>query len=179
MSIRFLLYFASVCPIYFGMFRVGFGYDYHRLKEGRALMLGGVNVPYEKGEDGHSDGDVLLHAITDALLGAEGKIDLGALFPPSDDSLKNAPSSRLLSIAWKRITENGWRLENIDCVVIMEKPKLNPYREVIIASIANILSVDEERVFVKFKTHEGVGELGNSNAIASMATALISKEKLE
>ena len=157
------------------MFKIGFGYDFHRLKTGRALMLGGFHVPYEKGEDAHSDGDVLLHAITDALLGAEGRTDLGTLFPPSDASLKDAPSSRLLSIAWQKIRANGWKLENIDCVVIMEKPKLNPYRDEIISSIAHILRVETERIFVKFKTHEGIGELGSGDAIASMVTALLSK----
>jgi len=159
------------------MFKIGFGYDFHRLKEGRALMLGGVQVPHKKGEEAHSDGDVLLHAITDALLGAEGKTDLGEMFPPQDASLKDASSSQFLSIAWQGMRKDGWKLENIDCVVIMEKPKLNPYREAIISSIASILSVEKQCVFVKFKTHEGVGELGNNNAIASMATALISREK--
>ena len=117
----------------------------------------------------------MLHAITDALLGAEGETDLDSLFPPSDASLKDFTSSLFLSTAWKKITENGWKLENIDCVVIMEKPKLNPYRDAIIASIAGILSAEKERIFVKFKTHEALGELGNSNAVASMVTALISK----
>ena len=157
------------------MFKIGFGYDFHKLKEGRALMLGGVRVPYEKGEEGHSDGDVLLHAVIDALLGAEGKRDLGEMFPPQDSSFKDAASSTLLAIAWQGMKEAGWKLENIDCVVIMEKPKLNPYRDAIISSIAKILSTDKDRIFVKFKTHEGVGEIGNNQAIASMATALLSK----
>ena len=159
------------------MFKIGFGYDFHRLIEGRVLMLGGVSVPYEKGEQAHSDGDVLLHAITDALLGAEGKTDLGEMFPPSNALLKDVSSSHLLSTAWQGMKEDGWKIENIDCVVVMEKPKLNPYRDAIISSISSILSVEKRCIFVKFKTHEGLGEIGSSNAIASMATALISREK--
>ena len=123
------------------MFKIGVGYDFHVLKEGRPLMLGGVHIPYEKGEDAHSDGDVLLHAIIDALLGADGLIDLGEMFPPKDAKWKNAPSSLLLQIAWQKVKERGWRIENIDAVVIIEEPKLNPYRKDIITSIAKILEI--------------------------------------
>ena len=159
------------------MLKIGLGYDFHLLVEDRPLMLGGVNIPFNKGEKAHSDGDVLLHAITDALLGAQGKTDLGELFPPSDKAWKGASSALLLDTAWKKVREDSWHLENLDCVVIMQEPKLNPYRKSIIQSIASILNVDENRIFVKFKTHEHAGDIGNGNAIASFATALISNDK--
>jgi len=158
------------------MFKIGLGYDFHVLKEEYPLMIGGVRIPFHKGEKAHSDGDVLLHAIIDALLGASGiGCDIGELFPPSDMEWKNAPSSKLLAIAWDKIKVNGWNLENIDCVVIIEEPKLTPYRKAIIKSISDILQVDDSRVFVKFKTHEKTGDIGTGNAVASLATALLCK----
>ena len=158
------------------MLKIGLGYDFHLLIKDRPLMLGGVHVPFDKGEKAHSDGDVLLHAITDALLGAHGKTDLGELFPPSDLKWKDASSVELLDIAWQKVKEDGWHLVNLDCVVVMEEPKLNPYRKSIIESIANILKVDEKRVFVKFKTHEHTGDIGKGDAIASFVTTLISND---
>ena len=116
------------------MLKIGLGYDFHTLKEGRPLMLGGVHIPCEKGEMAHSDGD-----------------------------------------AWQKVLKEGWKLENIDSIIIIEKPKLKLYREKIIASIANILNVEEEKIFVKFKTHEKMGDIGQGKAVSSMATALISK----
>ena len=159
------------------MFKVGLGYDFHVLKEGRDLMIGGLKIPFHKGEEAHSDGDVLLHAIIDALLGASGiGGDIGELFPPNDKTWKDAPSSKLLSIAWDKIKTNGWRLGNIDCVVIIEEPKLTPHRESIIRSIATLLEADFSQVFVKFKTHEKTGEIGSGNGVASFVTVLIQKE---
>ena len=108
------------------MIRIGLGYDLHRLTEGRELVLGGVTIPYEKGEDGHSDGDVLLHAITDALLGAVGLSDIGELFPPSDEKWKGADSRELLKHSWNLVKEKGYKLGNLDCVIAIEKPKLLP-----------------------------------------------------
>ena len=157
------------------MLKIGCGYDFHVLKEGRPLMLCGKNIPFEKGEEAHSDGDVLLHAIADALLGAEGLHDLGELFPPTDDKWKNADSSMLLRSVWSEIALNGWKIENIDCVVILQEPKLNSHRASIIKSIADILNIEEQRVFVKFKTHEHVGELGRCEAVACIANALLQK----
>ena len=151
------------------MLKIGLGYDFHLLVEDRPLMLGGFNVPFNKGEKAHSDGDVLLHAITDALLGAHGK---------SDAKWKGASSATLLDIAWQKVKEDGWHLVNIDCVVVMQEPKLNPYRKSIIKSIANILMVNDESVFVKFKTHERTGDIGKGDAIASFVTALISNERI-
>ena len=159
------------------MIRIGLGYDFHVLKEGRSLMIGGINIPFHKGEEAHSDGDVLLHAIIDALLGASGVGgDIGELFPPSDMTWKNMLSSKLLTIAWNKIKTHGWKLGNIDCVVIIEEPKLSPYRGSIIRFIATLLETDSSNVFVKFKTHEKTGDIGKGDAVASMVTALLYRE---
>ena len=155
--------------------RTGLGYDLHRLTEGRKLMIGGVEIPFEKGEDGHSDGDVLLHAITDALLGAAGLGDIGELFPPSDKRWKGADSRELLRTAWEKVSDGGWRIENIDCVVALEKPKFLPYREQVCKSIATVLCCPEESVFVKAKTGEKLGIIGRSEAVEAWVTCLISR----
>ena len=161
------------------MIRIGLGYDLHRLTEGRQLVLGGVTIPFEKGEDGHSDGDVLLHAITDALLGAAGLSDIGELFPPSDEKWKGADSRELLKYSWNLVKEKGYKLGNLDCVIAIEKPKLLPYRKEIISSIANALEVDESQVFVKAKTGEKLGEIGNGLAVAVWATCLLFQNSQE
>ena len=155
--------------------RTGLGYDLHRLTEGRRLMIGGVEIPFEKGEDGHSDGDVLLHAITDALLGAAGLGDIGEFFPPSDDRWKGADSRELLRTAWKKVSDGGWNLENIDCVVALEKPKFLPYRSQVRKSIAEVLGCGEECVFVKAKTGEKLGKIGRGEAVEAWVTCLISR----
>lgn len=155
------------------MIRIGLGYDLHRLTEGRKLILGGIHIPFEKGEDGHSDGDVLLHAITDALLGAAGLSDIGELFPPSDEKWKGADSKELLNYSWNLVKEKGYKLGNLDCVIAMEKPKLLPFRKEIINSIAQILEVEETQIFVKAKTGEKLGEIGNGLAVAVWATCLL------
>ena len=118
------------------MIRVGLGYDLHRLVEGRRLILGGVTFDFEKGEDGHSDGDVLLHAITDALLGAAGLGDIGSYFPPEDAKWKDADSADLLRAVWKDVKAAGWALANLDCVIKLERPKFLPRRGEVIESIA-------------------------------------------
>ena len=161
------------------MIRIGLGYDLHRLTEGRKLILGGVQIPFEKGEDGHSDGDVLLHAITDALLGAAGLSDIGELFPPSDEKWKGADSKELLNYSWNLVKENGYKLGNLDCVIAMEKPKLLPFRKEIINSIAQILEVEENQIFVKAKTGEKLGEIGNGLAVAVWATCLLYQNNQE
>lgn len=155
--------------------RTGLGYDLHRLAEGRKLILGGVEIPFDKGEDGHSDGDVLLHAVTDALLGAAGIADIGELFPPSDNTWKDADSGKLLQTAWKKVQEQGWKLENLDCVVALEKPKFLPWREQVRTSIAALLGCSKDAVFVKAKTGEKLGEIGRGEAAAVWATCLISR----
>lgn len=156
-------------------FRTGFGYDIHRLTEGRKLVLGGVVLPFEKGEEGHSDGDALLHAITDAVLGAVGLGDIGSFFPDTDEKYKNADSRKLLKMAWKKVKENGWKLCNLDCVIKLEKPKFLPYREKVIESIAETLECEKNQVFVKAKTAEKMGEVGKSEAVEAWAICLLCK----
>lgn len=157
------------------MIKIGLGYDKHRLIEDRKLMLGGIEIPSEKGEDGHSDGDVLLHAISDALLGASGLGDIGSFFPPSDQKWKDADSKELLKIIWNKVTENGWSLENIDAVIAIEKPKFLPHRQNVINSIANILDVNPNQIFVKAKTGEKIGDVGEGKVVEVWATCLLSK----
>jgi 2-C-methyl-D-erythritol 2,4-cyclodiphosphate synthase len=158
------------------MIRTGLGYDLHRLVAGRALVLGGVAIPFDKGEDGHSDGDVLLHAITDALLGASGLGDIGEFFPPSDPKWKGADSRMLLGTAWDAARNAGWRIENIDCVIALEKPKFLPHRPAIRASIAETLGIDIDRIFVKAKTGEGLGSVGTGEAVEVWAICLLTKD---
>ncbi len=157
------------------MIRTGLGYDLHKLVEGRKLMLGGIEIPFEKGEDGHSDGDVLLHAITDALLGASAMGDIGSFFPPEEAKWKDADSKMLLKTVWQEITQKGWKLENLDCVIALEKPKFIPYREKVIQSIAGVLEVNSDQIFVKAKTGEKIGKIGRGEAIEAFATCLLSK----
>lgn len=157
------------------MIRVGLGYDLHRLVEGRKLLLGGVELPFEKGEDGHSDGDVLFHAITDAVLGAAGLGDIGSFFPPEDIKWKNADSAELLRTVMKEVYAAGWRIENIDCVVKLEKPKFIPFRQKTIESIAAVLQIDPSQVFVKAKTGEKLPPVGTSDAVEAYVTCLLSK----
>ncbi len=158
------------------MIRVGLGTDLHRLVEGRKLMLGGIEIPFEKGEHGHSDGDALLHAITDALLGAAGISDIGELFPPSDAKWKDADSKKLLASAYELVKGQGWSIENIDCVIKLEKPKFLPYRQAVRESIAGILKIDVSQIFVKAKTGEKLGDVGTSQAIETEAVCLLSKD---
>lgn len=159
--------------------RTGLGYDLHKLKRGRKFILGGVEIPSKKGEEAHSDGDVLLHALTDALLGACGMGDIGELFPPSDKRWKNADSKELLKTSWERVKSAGWSIENIDCVVITEEPKILPYRLQIRQSIASVLEIEAERIFVKAKTGEGLGIIGKKKAAAALVTCLISCRNIQ
>ena len=157
------------------MIRVGLGYDIHRLIEGRRLLLGGVELPFEKGEDGHSDGDVLYHAITDAILGASGLGDIGSFFPPEDMKWKAADSAELLKTVMQKVREAGWHIENLDCVVKLEKPKFIPYRQQVIESIARTLDVAPDQVFVKAKTGEKLPPVGTSDAVEATVVCLLSK----
>jgi len=156
--------------------RTGLGWDRHRLVCGRPLVLGGVIIPSETGEAGHSDGDVLLHAITDALLGAAGLGDIGELFPPSDAQWKDADSRTLLATAWKLVKAHGWHLVNLDCIIALERPKFLPWRTHVRNSIAAVLSVDPDRIFVKAKTGEGLAPVGTGEAVECWASCLISAE---
>ena len=157
------------------MIRVGLGYDIHRLIEGRKLVLGGVVLPFEKGEDGHSDGDVLFHAITDAVLGASGLGDIGSFFPPEDPQWKDADSAELLKTVMKKVYADGWKIENIDCVIKLEKPKFIPFRQQVIESVSRALSVEPSQVFVKAKTGEKLPPVGTSEAVEAQAVCLLSK----
>lgn len=157
------------------MIRVGLGYDLHRLVEGRKLILGGVEFEFTRGEDGHSDGDVLLHAITDAILGASGLGDIGSYFPPEDNKWKDANSADLLRTVMKEVRSNGWQIENLDCVIKLEKPKFLSHRQEVINSIAGILEIKPEQVFVKAKTGEKLPPVGTSDAVEAEAVVLLSK----
>lgn len=161
------------------MLRTGLGYDLHKLKRGRKFLLGGVEIPAKRGEEAHSDGDVLLHALTDALLGACGGGDIGELFPPSDKRWKGADSKELLKTVRERIIKEGWVIENIDCVVIIEEPKILPYRTQIIESIAAVLKIEAAKVFVKAKTGEGLGIIGKKKAVAAFVSCLMSYPKTQ
>jgi len=157
------------------MIRVGLGYDIHRLIEGRPLILGGIVLPFEKGEDGHSDGDVLFHAITDAILGAAGLGDIGSFFPPEEAKWKDADSAQLLKTVMEKVYAAGWKIENLDCVVKLEKPKFIPYRQQVIESIARTLQIQADQVFVKAKTGEKLPPVGTGDAIEATAVCLLSK----
>jgi len=155
--------------------RIGIGYDVHRLVEGRKLILGGVKIPYPKGLEGHSDADVLTHAICDALLGAAGERDLGEHFPDTDARYKEICSLELLKEVGGLLAGKGWTIENIDSVVVMETPKLNPFKQKIKEKICETLGLDSDRVNVKATTTEGLGYLGRSEAVASYAVCLLKK----
>ena len=157
------------------MIRVGLGYDIHRLIEGRKLILGGIVLPFEKGEDGHSDGDVLFHAITDAILGAAGLGDIGSFFPTEDMKWKDADSAVLLKTVMEKVCAAGWHIENLDCVVKLEKPKFIPYRRQVIESIARVLQIAPDQVFVKAKTGEKFPPVGTGDAVEASAVCLLSK----
>ena len=155
--------------------RIGHGYDVHRLEEGRALILGGVNVPYEKGLDGHSDADVLLHAVMDALLGAAALGDIGKLFPDTEEAYRGASSAALLREVGKRLAAAGYGVVNIDATVLAQHPKLAPYRERMRENIALALEIDVSRVSVKATTEEGLGFTGRGEGMAAHAVAMIEK----
>jgi len=159
------------------MIRVGLGRDLHRLVPGRRFLAGGVEIPFEKGEEGHSDGDVLAHAVIDALLGAAGLGDIGELYPSGDPPFKDADSLALLKDAWGRVRASGWHLVNLDCTVICENPKILPHRESIRRALAQALEVQPEQVFVKGKTNEGLGPTGSGDAVEALAVCLIEKGK--
>jgi 2-C-methyl-D-erythritol 4-phosphate cytidylyltransferase/2-C-methyl-D-erythritol 2,4-cyclodiphosphate synthase len=155
--------------------RIGTGYDLHRLGEGRRLLLGGVEIPHAVGLLGHSDADVVCHAVTDAILGAANAGDIGGLFPDTDPTWKDADSVALLRAAVGRVHDAGYRVVNIDIVVIAERPKIGPYRAAIAASLAEALSIEPACVSVKGKTNEGCGEIGRGEAIAVHAVALLDR----
>jgi len=154
-------------------FRIGQGYDIHELVEGRPLALGGVSIPFDKGSLGHSDGDVLIHAIIDAMLGALALGDIGKHFPPWDERYKGANSLDMLAQVKGLITQEGYLIGNIDSTVIIEAPKLAPHIEAMQASISKVLRIPPANVSVKAKTAEGLGDIGQGRALACHAIVLL------
>lgn len=156
--------------------RVGHGYDVHRLVPGRKLILGGVLIPWEQGLDGHSDADVLVHAVMDALLGAAAMGDIGALFPDDDDAFLDISSIALLQRVRVRLEEVGWQTVNVDATLIVQRPKVGPYREAMRQNIAEALGIDPGQVNVKATTEEHLGFTGDGSGMAAHAVALIEKK---
>ena len=155
--------------------RVGMGYDVHKLTEGRRLIIGGVEIPYEKGLLGHSDADVLLHAIMDALLGAAALGDIGKHFPDTDPAYKGISSMKLLEHVGELLDRNGYVIENIDATIIAQRPKMRPYIERMRENIAEALRIGTDQVSVKATTEEGLGFTGKEEGISSQAVCLIEK----
>jgi 2-C-methyl-D-erythritol 2,4-cyclodiphosphate synthase len=155
--------------------KIGIGYDVHRLIEGRRLFLGGVDIPYGRGLLGHSDGDVLIHAICDAILGAISEGDIGIHFPDSDEGIKGIESVKILGYVRELAEKKGYRIVNIDAVVVAEEPKISPYREKMKKTLAEVLAIDTESVSIKGKTTEGLGFTGRREGIEVHAVALLEK----
>ncbi|MCL2609018.1 MAG: 2-C-methyl-D-erythritol 2,4-cyclodiphosphate synthase [Treponema sp.] len=161
------------------MIRVGIGYDLHRLVRGRPFILAGIRLQAKRGELAYSDGDVLAHAVCDALLGASALGDIGSLFPPSDERWKDADSMRMLASVYDLVRERGWNLVNLDCIVNCEEPRILDYRDEIRANLARVLRTEADRIFVKGKTGEGVGKVGKGRAVQVWATCLLDNPEKE
>jgi 2-C-methyl-D-erythritol 2,4-cyclodiphosphate synthase len=157
-------------------FRTGIGFDVHAFAEGRKLIIGGIEIPNDKGLEGHSDADVLLHAICDAMLGALSLGDIGMHFPNNDPKWKDADSSILLNHVNDLIKSNGYEIGNIDCVLAIEKPKSLPYIEKIKQKISSVLSIDEDQISVKATTTEKLGFVGRTEGVAAFSTVLLTKK---
>ncbi|MEO8588647.1 MAG: 2-C-methyl-D-erythritol 2,4-cyclodiphosphate synthase [Flavobacteriales bacterium] len=156
--------------------RVGFGYDVHRLVEGRELWLGGVNIPHSVGALGHSDADVLLHAVCDALLGAVALGDIGQHFPDTDAEWKGADSKGLLKAVVALLSERGWQVGNVDCTLVLERPKIMPHAGVMRAAMAPLLNVGEDAVSIKATTNEKMGFVGREEGVCAYAVALVQRK---
>jgi 2-C-methyl-D-erythritol 2,4-cyclodiphosphate synthase len=157
-------------------FRTGIGFDVHAFAEGRKLIIGGIEIPNDKGLEGHSDADVLLHSICDAMLGALSLGDIGMHFPNNDSKWKDADSSILLNYVNDLIKSNGYEIGNIDCVLAIEKPKILPYIEKIKQKISSVLSIDEDQISVKATTTEKLGFVGRTEGAAAFSTVLLTKK---
>jgi 2-C-methyl-D-erythritol 2,4-cyclodiphosphate synthase len=155
--------------------RVGIGFDAHAFADGRPLVLAGVSVPAERGLEGHSDADLVSHAVTDALLGAAGMEDIGHLFPSDDPALAGASSIGLLSRAWERVQAAGWAIVNVDAIIIMQAPRLAPHRDAMRGGLAAALGVDRSRVTVRASTTDHLGFAGRGEGAACQAVALLRK----
>jgi len=156
-------------------FRIGQGFDVHALVEGRPLILGGVTIEHTHGLKGHSDADALLHAVTDALLGAAGLGDIGRLFPDTDPQYKGADSRVLLREAYRRVLASGWQLVNLDATIHAQAPKIGPHAPAMVAHLASDLGVQTTDINIKAKTNEGLGHLGRQEGIAANAVVLLRK----
>lgn len=157
------------------MVRAGFGYDSHRLVEGRPLMLGGIHVPHHLGSLGHSDADVVLHALCDALLGALALGDIGAHFPDTDPAYKDADSRKLMAAVVQLVHARGWKVANVDCTVVLERPKLRPHIDAMRGTIAGLLQVDVDAVSVKASTNERMGFTGREEGVCAYTVALLER----
>lgn len=158
-------------------FKVGHGYDIHRLESGVKLILGGVELDFDRGLAGHSDGDVLSHALIDALLGAVGKGDIGQLFPPTDKSIKGISSLKMLERTREILEEERFAIANIDCTIIGERPKLSPHYQAMKEKLAGVLKIDTPDINIKAKTKEKLGPVGDGRAMEAHAVALVYKIK--
>ncbi|MDD3165080.1 MAG: 2-C-methyl-D-erythritol 2,4-cyclodiphosphate synthase [Oscillospiraceae bacterium] len=156
--------------------RIGQGYDVHRLTPGRKLILGGVEIPFEKGLDGHSDADVLTHAAMDALLGAAAMGDIGKLFPDTDAAFLGADSIALLGIVGARIRQAGYRVENLDVTLVAQRPKVSPYTAQMVENLARALEISADQVNVKATTEEHLGFTGSGDGMSAMAVALLERK---
>ena len=154
-------------------FRVGFGYDSHRFAPDRPLVLGGVHIPFEQGLAAHSDGDVLIHALCDALLGAAALKDIGTHFPDTDSAFEGIDSTLLLARVVELLHKKGWRVNNIDCTLILEQPKMKPYIDEMTQQLSRLLDLDPDRCSIKAKTNEKMGFTGHGEGIAATVVASI------
>uniref|UniRef100_A0A7C9CL14 2-C-methyl-D-erythritol 2,4-cyclodiphosphate synthase n=1 Tax=Opuntia streptacantha TaxID=393608 RepID=A0A7C9CL14_OPUST len=157
-------------------FRVGHGFDLHRLERGYPLIIGGIDIPHDRGCEAHSDGDVLLHCVVDAILGALGLPDIGQIFPDNDPKWKGAPSSVFIKEAVRLMHEAGYELGNLDATLILQKPKISPHKEAIKANLSALLGADPSVVNLKAKTHEKVDSLGENRSIAAHTVVLLMKK---
>lgn len=155
--------------------RIGFGYDVHKFKEGRELILGGEKIDYSLGLDGHSDADVLIHAIMDAMLGSLALSDIGTHFPDTSDEFKGIKSTKLLSLVYQLITDKGYKIGNIDCVIACEKPKLMPYIPKMRENISQILKTDIDNISIKATTEEKMGFTGRMEGVKAYSVCLLEK----
>ncbi len=157
--------------------RAGIGYDVHRLVQGRPLVLGGVRIEHPLGLEGHSDADVLLHAVMDALLGAAGLGDIGCHFPPNDERFRNAPSLGLMATVRSLLEQAGWRVVNVDSTLVAERPRVSPFLPAMKRAVAEALGISEGQVGIKATTNEGMGFAGRGEGIAAMAVALLASRE--
>lgn len=158
-------------------YRIGIGHDTHRLEPGGPLTLGGVEIDFDFHLSGHSDADVLLHAITDAILGASSIGDIGELFPDDAAENKGRDSAEMLGLAWEKVAKDGWAIANLDCIVFAQKPKLSPYKTAIAIRVGQILSLTPDCVGVKAKTGEGVGDVGTGKIMQAQCVALLMRQE--